>query len=690
MMRALYSGVAGLKTHQTRMDVIGNNIANVNTVAYKSMSMTFTELMYQTTQSASGPNAETGTAGKNAKQIGLGSTTGAISTKITTQGSTQTTGNPFDLKIAGDSFFVVSNGGDTGSKFFTRDGSFYVDAVGNLAMCANGYNVMGWKVDETTGDIKQDTVSALKIMDANNLTYEPEATSKAYVSGILDKNDSNVKSNSGRSMSLGFYDSLGYQYTAKISIHATTDEATYYVQLDDIVNSEGKSLKEIYGDCELSQIVNLGGMESKQTVAVNEAYAGKDEFSIKKLDSFLKPNATTLTDKKKLEENLPKLEVAVKDYLDGKTLSTDQVNLLDATYNDTTTTPNVDWKAILDKYKTDYGDAYKKGYVEYSVSSSSSSIGEIAISIGEVASAPSFTTHQLSGLWAMATAKDSATAGTLVASYFKAGIEGCKKADLDADMTKLKDAGLITTDTDYQMYAKAKLKELYPNVDFDNVLEGKIDTEGNFVVTSKNINGGLLKYDPDTGAFKNIQTNAGGQKTAELVFKENVTVNGKQISLNNFKNITIDFSPSTMYNNGGTSTVGLTKGDTDGAGAGRMLGKMEGVSIQTDGKIYASYTNGCTKLLGQIAVAKFANAAGLEKAGDNLYRSTLNSGDFDGIGADISADGGSMTSGTLEMSNVDLANEFTEMITTQRGYQANSRIITVSDTLLEELVNLKR
>ena len=106
--------------------------------------------------------------------------------------------------------------------------------------------------------------------------------------------------------------------------------------------------------------------------------------------------------------------------------------------------------------------------------------------------------------------------------------------------------------------------------------------------------------------------------------------------------------------------------------------------------IYASYSNNQTKLLGQIAVAEFANASGLEKQGDNLYSATLNSGEFDGIGVDITASGGYMNTGVLEMSNVDLSAEFTEMITTQRGFQANSRIITVSDTLLEELVNLKR
>src|SRR5574344_570362 len=107
MMRSLYSGVAGLKTHQTKMDVIGNNIANVNTVAYKSSSVTFTDLLYQPTQNASGANAATGRAGTNAKQIGLGVTTGAISTSIATSGSAQTTGNPFDIRMSGSNFFVV-------------------------------------------------------------------------------------------------------------------------------------------------------------------------------------------------------------------------------------------------------------------------------------------------------------------------------------------------------------------------------------------------------------------------------------------------------------------------------------------------------------------------------------------------------------------------------------------------------
>ena len=86
--------------------------------------------------------------------------------------------------------------------FFTRDGSFYVDGAGNLAMTSLGYNVMGWQVDPETGNIKKDTVSALRIMSAANMTYPPEATSQAYLSGIIDKNDTDVTSENGRGVNL--------------------------------------------------------------------------------------------------------------------------------------------------------------------------------------------------------------------------------------------------------------------------------------------------------------------------------------------------------------------------------------------------------------------------------------------------------------------------------------------------------
>lgn len=450
MMRSLYSGVAGIKTHQTRMDVIGNNIANVNTTAYKSQSMTFSDLMYQTTQAASGANPTTGVGGTNARQIGLGAKTSAIKTAITTQGASQTTNDPFDIMITGDSFFIVNNGQNN---YFTRDGSFYVDGAGNLAMTSTGYNVMGWQVDPNDASaIKQDTVSALRVMTTENMTYPPEATKSARISGIIDKNDTNVNAAAGKIMNLEFYDNQGYKYTAKLSVHATNTDGQFKVQLDGILDAKGTS-------------VMVAG------------------------------------------------------------------------------------KASLQQNNKDVADP-------------------------------------------------------------------------------------------------------------------------------------VLEFDLKNGSFKNVGTAGEKESTLTLHFDPG--------TFPSFTDITIDFSNCSNLNNNGSSTVSPIRGDAKGNGAGRKVGEMSGIEIQKDGMIYANYDNGCSRLLGQIAVATFANASGLAKEGDNLYSATQNSGDFDGTGTDITTGGGYMNTGVLEMSNVDLSSEFTEMITTQRGFQANSRIITVSDTLLEELTNLKR
>ena len=256
MMRSMYSAVSGLKTHQTRMDVIGNNIANVNTVAFKSSSVTFSDILYQTTSNASGANATTGTGGVNAKQIGLGTTAAATKVSITSAGASETTGNPFDIRLTdknSTNFFIVNNGSEN---VFTRSGSFYVDGSGNLCMSSTGYTVMGWQVDETTGEIRKDTVSALRIMQEKNLTSAPEATTQATIAGVLDENDTDVKNDAGRVMNLNFYDNLGYQYTAKFAIKATGTDGKYTVELTSVLDSNNKN---IIADLDKQQIAQIFG-----------------------------------------------------------------------------------------------------------------------------------------------------------------------------------------------------------------------------------------------------------------------------------------------------------------------------------------------------------------------------------------------------------------------------------------------
>lgn len=143
--------------------------------------------------------------------------------------------------------------------------------------------------------------------------------------------------------------------------------------------------------------------------------------------------------------------------------------------------------------------------------------------------------------------------------------------------------------------------------------------------------------------------------------------------------ISLDFKGLTQF---GTENTSAKSAMVDG----NAPGTLQGLSVGSDGKITGRYSNGETKLIGQIPIAIFKNPAGMEKIGENLYVPTANSGDFDGVGQET----GDIMGGVLEMSNVDLSSEFTEMITTQRGFQANSRLITTSDDMLQELVNLKR
>lgn len=440
MMRSLFSAVSGLKAHQTKMDVIGNNIANVNTVAYKSQSVTFGDVYYQTTQVATEPNEASGKGGTNAKQIGLGSTVGAISVDPTAQGASERTDNTWDLMISGDKFFVVSNAGNT---YFTRAGDFTTDLDGAI-VTQSGANVMGWKAD-ADGNIIKDRVQALYATSPEYTYTAPAATTGVTITGNVDSRETG-----DIAYTVNFYDSLGNEYQATLNLTYDSKDA-----------AAGTTSYNVVGGS-----VTMNGQPTELSVSCDSQ-------------------------------------------------------------------------------------------VVFNTNTGASMVGN---------------------------------------------------------------AGLALTFT-------------------DNSADG-------------------------SGNIANIGTNNGNTST-----------------------INLDASGLTMY--AAASNINATMG-INGTGAGKAVGKMTSVGVNEAGQIVASYSNGDTKKIGQIAVASFTNPSGLEKVGDNLYAATLNSGSFDGIGEDISESSGKITSGYLEMSNVDLADQFTNMITTQRGYQANSRIITVSDTMLEELINLKR
>ncbi len=652
MMRSMYSAVSGLKTHQTRMDVIGNNIANVNTEAFKASRVTFSEIIYQTTANASGGNGALGVGGINAKQIGLGVTAGATSVSITTAGAAETTGNPFDLKLTDSqttNFFIVSDGTNN---FFTRSGSYYVDGNGYLCMTSTGYTLMGWQVDPTTGNIKKDTVSALQVMAPGNQTSAPEATTKGYVSGILDKNDTNVtESDEGYVMTLGFYDDLGYAYTAKFYVknvntgNVGEDEGKYTVTLDSIVDQYGN---------DVIAIANAGNnkdnpVTTDQLFSTGNIYYALDENGNQ---VFADANNNRLT----------ALAITAAEEYYTYTNDAGQTILVPA--------------ASVDAETGMYGDiavtpAEAGDYYYYTDADGNMVVSE--------ATKPVYTDQEGNVLTAFNVTEDAPC------YYYNAAGEKVIITDPDNDPNFNPVTMLYGNSPVYQL---EEGEHYYYTVTETNEAGGTVTRQ---IISEPYTEQYELVFDTNEGTFVSIGGSTG--------ISNSVTLNMSRILSNyenadgttsNFKDIEIDFSSCLNLNNGGTSTMKSLKGDTMGDGTGRKLGALTGVSVDASGRIYGAYDNGNTVLLGQIAVAQFANASGLEKIGDNCYQTTLNSGEFDGIGVEISADGSSITTGQLEMSNVDLSAQFTDMIITQRGFQANSRVITTSDSLLEELINLKR
>ncbi len=215
-MRSLYSGISGLRVHQTKMDVIANNIANVNTTAFKMSRATFNEVFSQTLQGATAGNE--GKGGMNPQQVGLGANLASIDV-IMTEGPAQRTDNPLDLKIEGDGFFVVTDG--MGEKF-TRDGSFKLDVNGYLTNSA-GYKVCGWPADFKTGDVEKAPVEPLQILTANTYSVDPEKTTELVMQKNLNMNDGNPLKG-GVVQLASMYDSLGNEYSIQYKMKYFADE----------------------------------------------------------------------------------------------------------------------------------------------------------------------------------------------------------------------------------------------------------------------------------------------------------------------------------------------------------------------------------------------------------------------------------------------------------------------------------
>lgn len=217
MIQAMYNGVSGLRAHKTQMDVISNNIANINTIGFKSSRVNFREMLSQTVKGATAPKPG-GVGGTNPVQIGLGTSIGSVDASIG-QGSLISTGKPTDVAIEGNGYLIL---GDGQGKFFTRDGSLSLDSEGILVSAGSGLKVLGWMADPFTGVIDNTvpiSASSAIRLPVGQLAISRQTTSVTYGGNL----NSNTATGESYGMSALIYDSLGAPHTLTVDFTKTAN-----------------------------------------------------------------------------------------------------------------------------------------------------------------------------------------------------------------------------------------------------------------------------------------------------------------------------------------------------------------------------------------------------------------------------------------------------------------------------------
>jgi len=634
MMRSLFSGISGLRNFQTRMDIIGNNIANVNTIGFKGQRATFADVISQTLQGATPPSDLLG--GVNPMQVGLGMRIAGVDTKFA-QGSLESTGITTDLAIQGDGFFILSDGKEN---FYTRAGTFNVDADGNLVYGPNGFKVLGYVTSETTGELQRSGAQAIQIPLGRR--SPASATSEITLQGNLDVNltrslaslndagTTGINSVSGiatngvggqhqivvtganatRSLASGV--TQGLSLTDALSAHGVTGSAGFSVVVD------GSRTVEISG---ITADSTVGALINAINAQVDGVHAELDvNGAIQIRRNFYGDGAT--------------YKVQLSDTGAGDIVA----NLFDADGTFDANNGAASTLSAVDNFTPTGAAAAIQTVLELDTDARTGLVTGInGLGSGGV------TIHAANGLAAGAALIDTADTSHTTSIFVYDSLGNLH--NLTVTFTRSTDPATWNWKVD--------------------VPEPASVTEGG---------SGQVKF-RDDGSLDSLTYDGGA---TGLTFNPG---NGAQ-------NMALSLNAGSF---GGFDGLSLTAGELNAAAVGQNgfgVGNLLGIEIDNNGQVIGNFSNGQNETLAQVLLANFSNSQGLERAGENLYQMTTNSGDVQileaqGLGSRVS-------SGYLEMSNVDLSQEFTDMIITQRAFQAAAKVITTSDLLLQELVNLKR
>ncbi len=680
MMRSLYSGVSGLKNHQTRMDVVGNNISNVNTTGFKSSRVTFSDTLSQTLSGASSP--ADGLGGTNPKQIGLGSSVSSIDT-LFTDGSVQNTGKNTDLCLSGNGLFVVTNGSE---KYYTRNGAFEFDAKGNFVMPGSGMFVGGWMAKD---GVIEDTTE--RNMGVINIPAGKTMGATATTTVNYDKNlNANVE---------------GYTISNMVVKYAdgTSKTVTNYVPNPPTIMLDTTNNTRITLDANAAYDFKTG-----------DSLYGKDLFSQEV--AFVEGPAKVTLSKKNSDGNTVEGLGAIS-YTTGNHAINQEITLKgDIITNGVVTSGPETGETKLTVSLTE--PAEKAGTV-VTITVPPGSIWtykdgdtvSFAFSIDEIQPEANSKIHRSDGseYEFESEALDPKITKENYNNYIYKGhtADGDVKAvshkgdDVESVTINTSDGKSLTglTQVEYNQGdnfypSYTTLATVYDSLGGEhsvpilftkkanNTWSMSLGNGGSSVSTTdseqRTINYNLISTDlvfDDKGGY------ISGSATLKVHYDYGKVQNSKGEVINPPSDQSINVNVGSLTQYSGSTSI-------NGTSDGNAMGTLKSVSVDSSGVITGVYTNGLHRTEAQVAIAQFNNASGLTKTGNSLYAKSNNSGEAQ-IGT-VSAKGCTITPSALEMSNVDMASELTDMIVTQRGYQSNSKIITVSDELLETLINMKR
>jgi flagellar hook protein FlgE len=635
MMRSLYAGISGLRNFQTKMDIIGNNISNVNTVAFKSGRITFAETMAQSLAGEIAPSGSLG--GVNPIQVGLGMRTLGVDTNFS-QGSMEATGMTTDLAIQGDGFFMVSDGD---RNYYSRAGAFQLDADGNMVNAGNGYRVLGYMpLTEGTGILDRSAPQPITIPLGRR--SPARSTTEVKLTGNIDMHMTRSTASLQDAGTTGIRNLNGVAFDGVGGVHNVEITGTNATQSIASGRAQGLNLTDNLGTLGIQDLagfrvnvdgtrtVDITGLTTDSTVsellhAINAQVAGVKA----ELDAN---GAIQLT--RNFSGDGSRYNVTLTD--------SGNSNVVDTLFNQGGTfevnNGTASTLVAVDNFTPTGQETPIIRALNLEMDDRTGLVNGIA---------------DLGGGGVFINAPNGLSAGTAVintqttdhsSSIFVYDSLG-NTHNLTIRMTRSEEPGVWRWRTEVE--------------------EPAVVVEGGTGTISFRDDGSLESFSYERNLNQMIFNPGNGGKNVEISLNVG--------SFGGFDGLTSTSSATTMMATG-----------QDGFG----MGTLQGIFIDTNGQIFGSYSNGETEVLSQLLLANFTNPQGLERVGENLYTDTSNSGaprvtDADQAGAKIN-------SGYLEMSNVDLSREFTDMILVQRAFQASAKVISTSDGLLEVITSLKR